>query len=741
MTPTITNTDTNTTTITNTNTSTIVDDLVGNQEPPEAPETPETPETPSEGGVVIKAGLSDRTINSRLESLKSWIMSMYPEADTTMLRNIRLHAAAIADWLSAVEEFSLEETSESRREELRGHLLNYSDFLVTPILGIQTEAQKFLDPETRTVKVEWPEVKADLAAQAKRRGLRQELATNSLVFGPLGDVILQSEDGQDINLGPFEIGLPIRPEKNWDLRKPWARALKPNPMRRNSRIVHPHVQGTHICLGDPEDRQSPSNLIKSMVWAGRLFEAVELTERVLRTYNPQSPYGHLFAWYKLSCDNCGASIVEEERITCPVEGCGRVRCPSCMPTCAITGLWACNHCIGGCMCATCHRAVSLPFVRLCRETGNWHCVDCLQAAGCAVPEVASWDGPRAKAGETATRATPEVVAEWLPRLMALPRGSGVAAVSVPAWASSARSPSRPSTGWESNVSRPPAAVSDGQQCAHCAEDLTARGGLWCGWCTAWCCTTCWGQGAGLVCGTCLEASAACDRCGRRVVIGDCSICDRCGRTVCTGCYGGHGLCQICFDEAVVCDGCACVLDPEFSSYMVCDSCEVTYCDSCWDGRTCTVCGRSYCDGCWNGTRCEHCGDDYCGSCWNGTYCESCRNDYCDSCRDTGMQACSNCGYERCRACFDGEEVDGELYCEECAAARRDAEAAEAADAETPEASDEADPSGHRPTCPRCGQGCESYELDVPCPGCRECACDRCYPGDANRCLRCQARQA
>jgi hypothetical protein len=126
-------------------------------------------------------------------------------------------------------------------------------------------------------------------------------------------------------------------------------ALDPNPAARDESVVHPHVQGTGICLGDG------AAAVSAALSDGRLYDAIQIVNRVLHTYNDSSPYVSLDSWSGVRCDNCDEVVAEDELYTC--HGCDNRLCSDCEHVCADCEEGYCRNCLNrdgdDMVCASC----------------------------------------------------------------------------------------------------------------------------------------------------------------------------------------------------------------------------------------------------------------------------------------------------------------------------------------------------------------------------------------------------
>jgi hypothetical protein len=174
---------------------------------------------------------------------------------------------------------------------------------------------------------------------------------------------------EDYYLGHFQIRL------NW-LRlghpQPYrVVALDPHPASKSEDITHPHVQDEQLCEG--EGRAA----IRAAQEECRLFDFFLLVSQVLHTYGRGSAFVELDHWTGVPCDDCGASLDDDDRYYCQhceatlcsscsysCEHCGDSCCSDCISTCAACGVEYCSSCLE--TCSVCHKR----FCEHCREEGG-----------------------------------------------------------------------------------------------------------------------------------------------------------------------------------------------------------------------------------------------------------------------------------------------------------------------------------------------------------------------------------
>ena len=146
---------------------------------------------------------------------------------------------------------------------------------------------------------------------------------------------------RNVELGPFAIDF------HWD----WLGsakgvncfdfiALEPNPAQGRDDIIHPHVQGDDLCVGDAK------RPVENAIEQGRFTDAFLLLRSVLTTYNSSSPYVALEQWSGSPCRDCGRRVEDEDRYGC--ESCDADMCDSCATSCAVCMSSRCSGCLEAC---------------------------------------------------------------------------------------------------------------------------------------------------------------------------------------------------------------------------------------------------------------------------------------------------------------------------------------------------------------------------------------------------------
>lgn len=190
---------------------------------------------------------------------------------------------------------------------------------------------------------------------------------------------VEVDDGEEtVNLGDFNVEInPLSPY-NFSI----------SGLRNNTETVdgyiHPHVaHDGGLCLGDGvEDFQSAIN-------DGRLTDAIDIVESVLRSYG--SPYEPLHAWYRndYECVNCNNLIQEDYIHNC--DHCSECFCDNCVTCCRECGSTSCDECLWVCdicenkacscnfmECNCCKKEICHDCLIECGSCGNIICTECVE---------------------------------------------------------------------------------------------------------------------------------------------------------------------------------------------------------------------------------------------------------------------------------------------------------------------------------------------------------------------------
>jgi len=167
------------------------------------------------------------------------------------------------------------------------------------------------------------------------------------------DIVLE-----DINFHKFDIKI----SKNYfgSIQDPRvvAEALDPVYPLNGSEHPHPHIELTHLCVGNGLAAASMALLY------GRFGDFFQIINSVLNTYGlTAGPYRKIQAWTGGECDDCGDDIANDELYECV--DCNTVVCEGCIRYC-------CN----------CDENICLNCNTSCYSCGDYYCKDCITECGC-----------------------------------------------------------------------------------------------------------------------------------------------------------------------------------------------------------------------------------------------------------------------------------------------------------------------------------------------------------------------
>lgn len=206
---------------------------------------------------------------------------------------------------------------------------------------------------------------------------------------------MTDQNGKIYHFGRFRIKLSLDALSTCNVAEHetlFATALEPRPAIGNPNITHPHISGSHICLGSAEKAAGKA------IREGRLIDVFTLVLQTLQQYNPDSPYRVLEYWDGMPCNNCQAPVnpedpqckcrrcrhfyCEECRKECP--SCEGMYCPSC--TYEIEGKRYCGNCVR--RCRSCEAKIGKPTPgqpdkAACSNGCGAYCITCLKKCkGC-----------------------------------------------------------------------------------------------------------------------------------------------------------------------------------------------------------------------------------------------------------------------------------------------------------------------------------------------------------------------
>ena len=174
---------------------------------------------------------------------------------------------------------------------------------------------------------------------------------------------------EDIYLGRFEIRLQGRELGG----TPYIIIPEsPHPPASRSDVPHPHVLGERLCEGDA------SAPLAHALRTGRFSDYFQIIQQTLSSYNSESPYVSLDAWYGADCHACGGHTSDDESSYC--DGCNATVCSDCSRSCRHCDSSGCDACISSCpeccddCCSSC--------LKRCEGCSKLRCPDCLTNSLC-----------------------------------------------------------------------------------------------------------------------------------------------------------------------------------------------------------------------------------------------------------------------------------------------------------------------------------------------------------------------
>jgi hypothetical protein len=173
-----------------------------------------------------------------------------------------------------------------------------------------------------------------------------------------------------IDLGRFEIVLEYR---NLGLTRPYRIiALDPNPAAGDSTTTHPHVRDEDLCEGEG---RGP---IQKAIRQGRFFDFFVVVNRVLHSYNGDSPYVPLSRWEGTPCGGCGSVVSDDDIVGC--EACHTDCCADCAAACTRCYQSLCGSCQS--RCAACGETFCQGCLSNCPGCSDDYCASCLENDRC-----------------------------------------------------------------------------------------------------------------------------------------------------------------------------------------------------------------------------------------------------------------------------------------------------------------------------------------------------------------------
>lgn len=185
-------------------------------------------------------------------------------------------------------------------------------------------------------------------------------------------VLYEIEAAEDVDLGLYRIRVAgTHTDGGAHSAVAWAEPSGGNTEQDGA--WHPHSLGTSrggTCWGDGlED-------INEALKEGRLVDASDLMEAMLREYNAAAPYVSLGVWTGANlgrCSDCGGEVSSDEAYTCIA--CGDQLCSDCAYSCAACSETFCQNHIGRCQ--GCTEYFCEDHLSSCGICGEPYCEDCL----------------------------------------------------------------------------------------------------------------------------------------------------------------------------------------------------------------------------------------------------------------------------------------------------------------------------------------------------------------------------
>ncbi|MEK6259902.1 MAG: hypothetical protein AABP62_14880 [Planctomycetota bacterium] len=169
---------------------------------------------------------------------------------------------------------------------------------------------------------------------------------------------------EDIYLGRFEIRLQGR-----ELGGTPYIIIPESPHFPSSRsdVPHPHVLGERLCEGDA------SAPLAHALRTGRFSDFFQIIQQTLASYNSESPYVALDAWYGADCHACGGHASDDDSSYC--DGCDATVCSDCSRSCQHCGTSGCDACLP--QCPECCNDCCSSCLNRCEGCSKLRCPECL----------------------------------------------------------------------------------------------------------------------------------------------------------------------------------------------------------------------------------------------------------------------------------------------------------------------------------------------------------------------------
>lgn len=294
-----------------------------------------------------------------------WRMASLLEKQLSSLGSETIIALPEASWLSCLRLIRMRQQAQERgwfraaakvERELITEVLQLTRQLVTLQQELESVTTAKSVPAIRTIY-------DDLLALEEEFGDYIIDLKNKTI-----SVVTESVMLEGIYLGAFEIRLELAALNSAPPFHYTVIAQDPQPPITNDSVTHPHVQYDNVCEGDA---RVP---IKRSLEQGRLLDYFVLVNRLLLTYNPESPYVALSDWHSAECSECADVVTSDEQAYCT--NCENRLCLQCANRCADCNSSFCHDCVTRCevcrdnCCESC-----LKECGLCRSSCCSHCLD------------------------------------------------------------------------------------------------------------------------------------------------------------------------------------------------------------------------------------------------------------------------------------------------------------------------------------------------------------------------------
>ena len=180
-------------------------------------------------------------------------------------------------------------------------------------------------------------------------------------------VVTESIMLEGVYLGSFEIRLEFADMNSDSPFHYQVFAQDPQPPITDDAVTHPHVQSDNVCEGDA---RMP---IRRALEQGRLLDFFVLVSRLLRTYNPESPYVALSDWHSAECSDCADVVTTDEQTHCT--SCENRLCRQCANSCTDCSSSFCHDC--STRCEICRDDCCESCLKECGLCGSSCCSNCL----------------------------------------------------------------------------------------------------------------------------------------------------------------------------------------------------------------------------------------------------------------------------------------------------------------------------------------------------------------------------